>query len=71
MALGDRGSNALLVVRAVGGERRPRCRHLVEQGADRGTVVDLLRSQRRGDNLTGVGVQANVQKLWGGRWSAA
>jgi len=44
---------------------------LVEQGADLGTVVDVVRGQRRRDDLPGVGVQADVQKLWGGRRLAA
>ena len=61
MALGDHGGHAVLVVSAIGGERRRRCRHLVEQGADRGTVVHLLRGQHRRDDLAGVGVHADVQ----------
>ena len=62
MALGDRGGDVVLVVGAVGGERRDRCRHLVDQGADLEGVVDLLPGQRRGDDLAGVGVQADVQR---------
>jgi len=61
MALGDGGGNAVLVVSAVAGEGGHRSRHLIEQGADLGAVVDLLRCQRRRDDLPGVGIQADVQ----------
>jgi hypothetical protein len=42
MTLGDRGGNAVLVVPAVSGERSHGCRHLVEQGADLGAVIDVV-----------------------------
>ncbi len=61
MARGDGGGNALLVVGTVGGERGHGSRHLIEQGADLGTVVHLLRGQHSCDDLPGVGVQADVQ----------
>ena len=61
MTFGHGSGHPLLVVRAIGGERGQKSWHLVEQGADPGTVVDLLRSQRRRDDLPGVGVQADVQ----------
>jgi len=61
MALGHGGGNALLVVGAVGGEGGDASGDLVEQGVDRGTVVDLLCNQRRSDTLAGVVIQADVQ----------
>ena len=60
-ALGDGGSNALLIVGAVGGGGRRRSWHLIGQGADLGTVVDALHGQQRSDDLPGIGVQADVQ----------
>src|SRR3954470_5862061 len=61
VTLGDRGGNAFLVVGAVRGERGHWCRHLVEQGANLGAVIDVVGGQRRRDNLASVGVYADVQ----------
>ena len=65
MALGNSGGHAVAVVRVICGERRDRCRHLVEQGANLGTVIDLSCGQRCQDNLTGIDVNADVQLLRG------
>jgi hypothetical protein len=61
MTFGDHGGNAFLVVRAISGERGHGCRHLVEQGANLGAVIDVVGGQRRRDNLAAVGIHADVQ----------
>jgi hypothetical protein len=35
--------------------------HLVQQGADLARVIDIVRRQRSRDDLTGVGVDANMR----------
>ena len=60
ISLDHGGSNALLIVRAVGGEGRHRSGYLIEQGPDLGTVVGLLCGERRRDDLASVGTQADV-----------
>ena len=70
VALGDAGVNTILIVGAVAREGDHRSCHLVEQGANLGTVVSLRAGQRRGDDLAGVGIPAEVQKLWGRRRGA-
>jgi hypothetical protein len=61
MAPSDGGGDTILVVCAVGGERRHRPWHLVEQGADLNTVVDVFVGQRCCDDLPGAGIQADVR----------
>jgi hypothetical protein len=61
MTLGHCGGNAFLVVGAVRGKRGHRCRHLVEQGANLGAVIDVVGGQRHGDNLAILGIHADVQ----------
>ena len=61
MTLGHSRRNALLVVGAVGGEGGHGSRDLVEQGADLGAIVPFFVGQRRGDDLAGVGIHADVQ----------
>jgi len=71
MTGGDLAIDAVLVVSPVGGERRDRAIHLIEQGPDLRGVIDVARGQRRRRDLPGVGVHRDVQKLWGGRRLAA
>lgn len=63
--LGNAGVDAILVAPAIAGERGHRARDLGEQDANLGTVVNLLGSQRRGDDLARAGIQADVQLLPG------
>ena len=60
MALADAGVDAVLVVRAVAGERGDRAVHLVQQGADLRAVIHIVGGQRGGYDLAGVGVPAEV-----------
>ena len=71
MACSDLPVDAVLVVSAVGGERRDRTIHLIEQGPDLRGVVDVAAGDRRRRDPSGVGVHGDVEKLWGGRWLAA
>jgi len=70
VAFGDAGINAILIIRSIAGERGQRTRDLVTQGADLGerareggTVVHIFVGLRRSHDLTGVGVDAEVQRL--------
>src|SRR4051812_24976178 len=58
VALGDAGVNTILVVSAIAREGGYRPRHLVEQGTGFGAVIPVGGGQRRGDELTRVGVHA-------------
>ena len=61
MTLFDAGVDSVLVISTVAGERGHHARDLIQQGADLGTVVDLLGRERGGDDLTAAGIQADVQ----------
>ena len=61
MAGGDLRVDAVLVVRAIAGERGDRTRNLVEQGTDLRAVIDIIGGQRRGDDPARVGIDADVQ----------
>src|SRR5215207_7593388 len=66
VARGNAGVNTVLVVRTVARDRRHGPRDLVEQGIGLGAVIHVVGGQRRGHDLAGVGIHAQVQKLWGG-----
>jgi hypothetical protein len=53
MAVSDAAVDLALNVRAVAGERSHGSCHLVEQEAVLRAVIDIVRGQRRRDNLTG------------------
>ena len=59
----DRGP----VLRAVRRHRLNLGLDLIQQLRDCGDVADIVRGQLRGDDLMCVGVDAEVQKLWGER----
>jgi len=61
MMLGDGHENPVLIVCAIACEGRHGPWHLIEQGANLGAIVDLLRGQRCCDDLPVVGIQADVQ----------
>jgi hypothetical protein len=61
MTDGDFGINTVLIVGPITGERGQRAGDLVEQRADLSAVVHLFRGQRRGHDLTGAGIDADVQ----------
>ncbi len=61
MAGGDLAIDAVLVVGAVGGERRDRAIHPIEQGPDLRGIIDVAGGQRRRRDLPGVGVHGDVQ----------
>jgi len=61
VALGNTGTDAVLVVSTIGGERGHHSCDLVEQRADLGAVVDLLGRERGCDDLAAAGIQADVQ----------
>ena len=58
---GDLAVDTVLIVSAVGGERRNRISHLIEQGPDLRGIVDVAGGQRRCCDLPGIGVHRNVQ----------
>ena len=66
MARGDAGVDTLLIVRPVARERGDGPVDLVEQGTNLRAVIDIVGGQRRGHDLAGVGIHAQVQRLWGG-----
>jgi hypothetical protein len=70
MTRDDLSVDAVLIAGTVGGERRHRAIHLIEQGPDLGSVVDVAGGQPSRRDLPAVGVRSNVQKLWGGCRSA-
>ena len=57
----DRAVDAVLVVCAIAGERSDGIVNLVEQGTDLRAVIDIIGGQRRRDDPTGVGIDADVQ----------
>jgi hypothetical protein len=61
VALGDAGVNAFLIVRTVARDRRHGPCDLVEQGIGLGAVIHVVGGQRRGHDLAGVGIHAQVQ----------
>ncbi len=60
MALSDAAVNAVLVVGTVARERLQRSCCLVKHSVDLGRVVRVFGDQRRGQDLTGAGVHAQV-----------
>ena len=50
-----------MIVPTVASERDQRARHLVEQGADVGAIVDLAAGQRRGHDPARVGIHAEME----------
>ncbi len=66
MALRDTVVDAFLVVSAVTDKRGHRPRDLVEQGTGLGAIVQVVVGQRRGEDPAGVGVHAEMERLWGG-----
>src|SRR5205807_9096716 len=61
MAGSDLAVDAVLVICAIAGERSDGTINLVEQGTDLRAVIDILGGQRRGDDPTRVGIDADVQ----------
>ena len=62
----DLGVDVVPIERAVAGEGGDGTIRPVEQGADLRAVVDIVGGRRRRDDPAGVGVHADVEKLWGG-----
>jgi hypothetical protein len=58
---GDRGIDIRCVTGAVAGERCDRPGDLIEQRPDPRSLIDVVPYQFRGDDLTGVSIQADVQ----------
>ena len=61
MTRGDLAIDAVLVVSAVGGERGERATHLIEQGTDLRSIVDVAGGQNCRGDLAGVGVHGNMR----------
>src|SRR5271156_3358583 len=61
MTISDAGVDALLIIRAVAGERGDRTINLIEQGTDLRAVVNIVGGQRRRDDLASVRINPNVQ----------
>ena len=61
MTHGDIAVDAILVVGAVGGERRDRATHLIEQRHNLRAVIDIGGSRCRRRDPPGVGVHGDVQ----------
>ncbi len=61
MALGDTGVHAILVIGDVARKRGYWTCHLVEQGTDLCAVIGIMGGQRRGDDLAGAGIRAEVE----------
>lgn len=61
MSRHDLTVDAALVVSTVGGERRDRATHLIEQGPNVRGIIDIAAGQRRRRDPSGVGVHSNVQ----------
>src|SRR4051812_44549264 len=61
MTLGDGVIDALLVIRAIAGERGNSRVDLLEQGSDLGGIIRLRASQGRRDNLASVSIDPEVQ----------
>src|SRR5215213_8202921 len=61
MACSDTAVDTFLIIPAVAGERGDRSVYLVEQGTDLRAVIGILVGQHRCDDLTGVGVHAEVE----------
>jgi hypothetical protein len=61
MTDGDFGINTVLIVGPIASERGQRAGDLVEQRADLSAVIDIFRGQRRGHDLTGAGIDAEMQ----------
>src|SRR5665213_1386240 len=61
MAARDLTVDAIVVVCSVGGERADRTIDLVKQSADLRAVINIIRGQRRRDDLAGVDVNTDVQ----------
>jgi hypothetical protein len=49
------------IVRSIAGKPRNRSGNLLEQGTDLRAVIDILAGQLGGDDLSGVGVDADMQ----------
>jgi len=61
MAFGDRLVDLVLIVSAIAGEGSERTTNLVEKYAGLRAVVDLSRRQLDRNDLTAVGIDANMQ----------
>ncbi len=61
MMRGDLLIVTVLVASTVGGERRDRATHLIEQGPNLRGIVDIAGGHRRRRDLPGVGVHGDVQ----------
>jgi hypothetical protein len=57
----DAGVDALLFIRAVAGERGDGTINLIKQGTDLRTVVNIVGSQRRRNDLASLGINSDVQ----------
>jgi hypothetical protein len=53
-------------MRAVAGQRGDRSVDLVEQATDLRAIIGIPVGQHRRDDLPAVGIDADVQRLWGG-----
>jgi hypothetical protein len=56
----DGNVDIVLVIGAIGGERGNRIRHLIEQGACQGSVIDVVVRQLGCDDPSGIGIHAKV-----------
>src|SRR5207248_2934381 len=61
MAGSDLAVDAVLVVCTIAGQRSDGSVNLVEQGTDLRAVIDIIGSQGRRDDPTGVGIDTDVQ----------
>src|SRR3954470_16768993 len=60
MALADAGGDAVLIIRPVTRERGDLAVHLVQQGADLGTVIHVVGRQLRRNDPARVSIDADV-----------
>src|SRR5271155_4272771 len=61
VALGDLTVDVVAIERTITGEGNDRPPHLVEQSADLRAIIDIMSGQLDRNDLTGVGVHANMQ----------
>src|SRR6266478_3083841 len=63
-SLADLTIDIVPIVRSIASKRRSRSGNLVQQGTDLRAVIDILAGQLGGDDLSGVGVHADMEKAF-------
>src|SRR5258708_21994632 len=61
ITLADLTVDIVPIVRSIAGKRRDRSGNLLQQGTDLRAVIDILVGQVGGDDLSSVGVHADVE----------